>query len=142
MPISDFRFSHRIRVRYGEIDGQNVVFNARYLDYADIAVTEHWRATGFKAASEDAEIHFHVARAEVDFRKPILFDEEIDLYCRTAAFGRTSMTTVIEIHGAGQDDLRAAIKLVNVHVDLETHRPAPLPDMVREIFGAFDEVAG
>lgn len=145
MPISDFKFHHRIRVRYGEIDGQNVVFNARYLDYADIAVTEYWRATGFKAATEYAEAHFHVARAEVDFRKPIFFDEEIDLYCRTSAFGRTSMTTLVEIHGVGQDgdggeDLRAAIKLVNVHVDLDTHRPTPLPDVVREVFGGFEEM--
>lgn len=145
MPISDFKFHHRIRVRYGEIDGQNVVFNARYLDYADIAVTEYWRATGFKQVSDAEDIHFHVARAEVDFRKPIFFDEEIDLYCRTSAFGRTSMTTLVEIHGVGAEegaeDLRAAITLINVHVDLDTHRPAPLPDLVRDVFGRFEGLA-
>lgn len=147
MAITDFKFHHRIRVRYAEIDGQNVVFNARYLDYADIAVTEYWRASGFKVATAEGGVHFHVARAEVDFRTPVFFDEELDLYCRTSAFGRTSMTTLIEIHGVSaeceaQDDLRAAITLISVHVDIDTHRPSPLPDVVREVFGGFEGMEG
>ena len=34
-----FAFSTRFRVRYAEIDGQRIVFNSRYLEYADVAVT-------------------------------------------------------------------------------------------------------
>ena len=70
MPQSDFRHSHRLRVRYGEGDQQGVVFNARYLDYGDIAVTEYWRAVGFRFVGEDV-MEFHVAHASVDFKKPI-----------------------------------------------------------------------
>jgi acyl-CoA thioester hydrolase len=126
-------------VRYGEVDPQGVVFNARYLDYADIAVTEYWRA--LKAAGHwgDAILECHVAKAEVTFRKPILADEEIDVMARTPRFGTTSMTTLVEIHGAGDvDDLRASIELVAVHVDLADHRPHPIPDSVRAALTAFD----
>ena len=31
-------FSHRFRVRYSEVDPQAVVFNSRYLEYADVVV--------------------------------------------------------------------------------------------------------
>ena len=35
---------------------------------------------------------FHVAHAEVAFRKPIKPDEVIDIWCKTEKFGTTSMT--------------------------------------------------
>jgi acyl-CoA thioester hydrolase len=144
MPRADFAHSHRFRVRYGEVDPHGVVFNARYLDYADIAVTEYWRAIT-AAGLWDGDIpECHVAKADVIFRKPILADEEIDVMARTPRFGTTSMTTLVEIHGvgpstsAGRDDLRAAVELVAVHVDLADHRPRPLPNAVRRALSAFD----
>ena len=33
------QFTLLLRVRYGECDAQEVVFNARYADYIDIAMT-------------------------------------------------------------------------------------------------------
>ncbi|MBU8789238.1 hypothetical protein KM885_00395 [Oceanobacillus caeni] len=38
----DYQFSHRLRVRYSEIDGQKVVYNSHYLTYIDVAVTEYF----------------------------------------------------------------------------------------------------
>ena len=37
------RFSHRLRVRYGECDPQGIVFNANYMLYVDVVFTELWR---------------------------------------------------------------------------------------------------
>jgi acyl-CoA thioester hydrolase len=140
MPQSDFRFCHRIRVRYGEGDQQGVVFNARYLDYGDIAITEYWRAVGFRFVGADV-MEFHVARAEVDYKKPIYPDEMIDLWVRTERIGNSSLTVLIEIHGANDDgveDLRAVIREVQVHVDLASHKPQAIPEAVKEKFRAFD----
>jgi acyl-CoA thioester hydrolase len=74
MARSDFAFSHRIRVRYGEVDPQSVVFNARYLDYADIGVTEYWRAVTAAGLWHEPILECHVAKAEVIFKKPIRAD--------------------------------------------------------------------
>lgn len=138
MPRADFAFSHRFRVRYAELDPQAVVFNARYLEYADLAITEYWRAAGIDWASEPLE--FHVARATVQFRKPIRADEEIDLLARTARIGASSVTTLVELHGAGDaDDLRAEIELVHVHVELASGRAAPVPAHFRARLSAIDE---
>src|SRR3546814_2252886 len=46
VPLADFRVQERVRVRFNEIDGQKIVFNANYLVYADIGVTEYFRAIG------------------------------------------------------------------------------------------------
>ena len=141
MSRADFAFSHRFRVRWSEVDPQAVVFNARYLDYADIAITEYYREVGFRKLHPDVPLEFHVKRATVTWAKPIEADEMIDVLARTVRSGTTSMTQMVEIHGArddGADDLRAEIELVNVHVDLSSHRPIPLPDWLAPAFAAFD----
>ena len=133
MPRSDFAFHHRFRVRWSETDAQGVVFNARFLDYSDIAITEYWREVKLRERAGDEPLEFHVKKATVTWFAPILPDEMIDVMARTIAVGRTSMTQTVEIHGVredGSDDLRATVELVSVFVDLATHRPQPLHDWI------------
>lgn len=139
MSRADFGWHHRFRVRWSETDAQGVVFNARYLDYADIAITEYWRESGVQAARRDQPLEFHVKKATVTWFAPIKPDELIDVMARTLKIGTTSMTQLVEIHGSGEgDDLRAEVELVSVHVDLATHRPMPLPVWVAPMFLEFD----
>ena len=140
MARSDFKFSVKKRVRYAEIDAQAVVFNSRYLEYFDIGITEYWRAAGVYdlwPANESPE--FHVARAEVDYKVPILLDEEIDICVRASRVGKSSMTFLFELHGAGKDDLRAGGQLINVHVAEAQGAPAPVPDAFVSLFEAFED---
>jgi acyl-CoA thioesterase FadM len=54
------------------------------------------------------------------------------------------MAQIVEIHGHnadGADDLRAEVELVNVFVDLATHRPMVLPDWIARLFTDFDAKA-
>lgn len=137
MSGTSFPFTHRFRVRYAEVDPQSVVFNSRYLEYADLVITEYWRAVGIGFSGPDA-LEFHVARAIVDYKKPLRGDEEVDAHARVSRFGTSSMTTEIELHGAGADDLRARIELIHVHVDLESGRAQPIPQHARDRFAAHD----
>ena len=144
MARSDFAFHHRFRVRWSETDAQGVVFNARYLDYADIAITEYWRAANLRALAGEDPLEFHVKKATVTWFAPILPDEMIEVMARTIATGRTSLTQLVEIHGSrddGSDDLRATVDLVSVFVDLATHRPQILPEWIGPLFVEFDAAA-
>ena len=141
MARSDFAFHHQFRVRWSETDAQGVVFNARYLDYADIAITEYWRLVDWRRLDTDQPFQFHVRKAEVLFEAPIKPDEMIEVMARTLKTGNTSMTQLVEIHGVredGADDLRATVELVSVHIDLATHKPQPLPEEIAGIFAEFD----
>jgi acyl-CoA thioester hydrolase len=144
MPRSDFAFHHDFRVRWSETDAQGVVFNARYLDYADVAISEYWRAMGWKEGGEMPMLECHVRKATVLFEAPIKPDEMITVMARTLHIGNSSMTQLVEIHGVntdGKDDLRATIELVAVHVDLDTHTPQTLPDWARSCMTEFDAKA-
>lgn len=125
-------FTHRFRVRFAEVDPQSVVFNSRYLEYADIIITEYWRKLGIHFTGEDA-LEFHVARAEVDYVAPMRADEWVVGKGWTERVGNSSVVTKIELHGESGDDLRSTISLVHVHVDLENGKSIPVPDDVRAL---------
>src|SRR5262249_61340495 len=54
-------FRHRLRVRYNECDPQGVVFNANYLTYFDLTMTELWRQLGGYQAMVEAGVDMVVA---------------------------------------------------------------------------------
>jgi acyl-CoA thioester hydrolase len=142
MARADFRFAHTLRVRYAEIDAQAVVFNSRYLEYFDVGLTEYWRAAGiYGTAPIVGGPEFHVARAVVEFKAPILLDEEIDICVRCARIGRSSITTLFELHGAGRDDLRATGEEVHVHVAEARGASTPVPDWIVAHFETYEAKA-
>lgn len=132
MAREGFDFATRLRVRYAEIDGQKVVFNSRYLEYADVALSEYWRWLRLAELTEWRDLEFHVARATVDFKAPFRYDDEIDAWTRTERIGNSSITSRIELCHAETGELRTVIELVHVNVDLDAGRAAPVPHSVRE----------
>ena len=140
MPRADFRFAFAKRVRYAECDPQGVVFNSRYLEYLDIGITEYWRAVGmYEEAPIAGGAEFHVARTAIDYRKPALLDELVEICVRCVRIGTSSMTFAFEMHGAGGgDDLRAAGDTVSVHVAEVRGASAPVPDWVATLFERYE----
>lgn len=126
-----FNFSTRIKVRYAEIDGQKIVFNSRYLEYADFAIAEHWEQADMAAALAGEEWESHVRRAEIDFLKPVLLGDSLDLWCRVETIGNSSFTQRCEMTHAVTGELHAAVSIVAVGVDLNTGRPLPHSPRVR-----------
>ncbi len=126
-------FAHEFRVRYAEVDPQSVVFNSRYLEYADLIITEFWRSIGLHFTGEDA-LEFHVVRAEVTYLKPIRADEIVIGKAWTARLGNSSVDTQMALYGpGGADDIRASMELVHVHVDLDSGRATPIPAGARAV---------
>ena len=126
-------FKHTFRVRYAEVDPQSVVFNSRYLEYADIMVTEYFREARKNGMPDGLE--FHVRRAEVDYLAPMRVDELIEGRISIARIGNSSMEQLVTLHGAEDGSLRAEIRLVAVMVDLPSGKPERIPDGARAAFG-------
>ena len=127
-------YRHTFRVRYAEVDPQSVVFNSRYLEYADLLVSEFFREAR-EERGMPADVEFHVRRAEVDYLAPIRLEELIEGRLTIERIGNSSMETLVTLHGAETGDLRAEMRLLTVHVDLPEGRPTPVPDAVRSAFG-------
>src|SRR3546814_80205 len=137
MARSDFHFSHSIRVRYSEIDAQGVVYNAHYLSYNDLAITEYMRKLGIIFSVEQAEAtgeDLHLVTATVDWKAPARLDQELDLLVRTSGIGTSSMTLLVEIHPKDQDKLLARVASVWVNTNQAARKSTALPaDWVTKI---------
>jgi acyl-CoA thioester hydrolase len=123
-------FRHRLRVRFSECDLQGVVFNAHYLSYFDIVITELWReAVGGWQKMVEAGADLVVAEARVRYHAPARFDDELDLGARVARLGNTAVTTHMTVERAGE--LLAEGELRHVCIDPATGAKQPIPDDVR-----------
>jgi acyl-CoA thioester hydrolase len=89
-------FTHSIRVRYGDCDLQGVVFNANWLAYFDVVITELWRArVGGYSQMVEQGADMVVAEARLRLLGPARFDDVVELELRVARLGRTSLSTHI-----------------------------------------------
>jgi acyl-CoA thioester hydrolase len=136
-----FSFFHPFRIRYSEIDGQGVVFNAHYLTFYDTAITEYFRALGYDqyADAKKTGMDFHVVKAVVEYKAPIRFDAEIEVGVRTARIGSSSMTFELAIFLKDGGNLMATGEVVWVNTDQSTHRPAPITPDIRALIASRDK---
>lgn len=141
MARAEFSFFFPFRVRYSEVDGQMIVFNAHYLTYFDTAITEYFRSLDYDYR-EQVELtgeDYHTVRTVVEYYAPIRFDDEIEVGVRTARIGRSSLTFGLEIYPRGGDERLASGEVVWVNTDQTTHRPSPVPAVLVEKLRAFDD---
>jgi YbgC/YbaW family acyl-CoA thioester hydrolase len=141
MAIDDFRCVHRLRVRWAEVDMQKVVFNGHYLTYIDTAVADYWREIGLDYPDAYLQTYGNdvfLRKATVDYLGSARYDDQLAVYCRIAKLGRSSFTWAFEIH---RDALLIAAELVYVNVDIQTTKPAPLPEDLRARVRAYERTA-
>jgi acyl-CoA thioester hydrolase len=133
-----FWFFHPFRVRYSEIDGQGVVFNAHYLTYFDTTITEYFRALGYDqyADAKQSGIDFHVVKSLIEYKAPIGFDQELDVGARVARIGNSSVVFELAIFLKGGVGALVTGEIVWVYTSQETHRPVAIPKSIRDLIAA------
>lgn len=139
MNRDDFSFFHRLRVRWAETDPHNMVFNANYYVYFDVAITEYWRAIGLDYPSGLVERYgtdLNAVSSSAQFHAPAHYDDWLDIGCRAALLGRTSATFALAIW-RGADQLTSG-ELVYVNADPDSRKPAPLPPPIVDKINAFE----
>ena len=122
-------FSHRIRVRYAEIDGQGVVFNAHWLTYFDETCTRFMGSLGFDAGFWVNEFDVMLVKAVVEWSGPARFDEWIDIHVRPTRLGTKSFDLEFTATVEGRPTCEAWITYVAVVPGGNTS--VPLSDEVR-----------
>lgn len=123
-------FTTTLRVRYGECDAQGVVFNAHYLAYVDIAITELWReAFGSYDAMLERGVDVVVAEAHLRFRSPARFDDLLRIEVLVEQLGTTSIVTRHRMFR--DDDELVEVEIRHVTVDPQTLAKTPMPDWLR-----------
>jgi len=111
--VTDFPFTHRIRVRFAETDAMGIVHHSRYLPYLEEARVAYLRAIGHPYTDwRDQGLDSAVLEAYVRYRSPLRFDDEIDVHLLLATATRTTFqmaylitvddtvaSTAVTVHG-------------------------------------------
>ncbi len=115
---------------------QGVVFNAHYLAYFDVALTEYWEAlTGARKADGDGVFeHLYVVKSVIDYHASARFDDVVDIGVRIARLGRASMTCHFEIHRTGEHLITGE----TVYVHAVDGSSVPFPDAFRAKVAEFE----
>ncbi|WP_374351836.1 YbgC/FadM family acyl-CoA thioesterase [Limnohabitans sp.] len=138
MKRQDFRFAHRLRVRWVEVDMQQIVFNGHYLMYFDTAVTDYWRRLAMPYAATMAQLggDMYVKRASVEYHASAEMDDFLDVCMRCDRIGNSSMTFAGAIFRG--DELLITGELVYVYADPVAKKSQPVPAALRDMLEAFE----
>lgn len=122
----------RIKVRYQEVDLQNVVFNAHYLGWCDIA-SAAWmsKAIGWTGVGDD--IDWMLVKAQIEWQGSATYGDTVDVDCGIARWGTSSFD--IAYAGSVADGSVFTALISYVCVVPGTKDATAVPDRMRDALG-------
>jgi acyl-CoA thioester hydrolase len=135
----NMQFETTIRVRDSEIDGQQVVHNSRYLEYAQAIATEYWAWSGIAepCGADWQRIRVHIRRAEIDYILPFRRGDTIVAHAGIERIENSSLTNRFELRDLVAGQLRTVIMLTSVNIEPSDGTPAPIAPRLKEFFAGF-----
>lgn len=134
----DFRFIHRLRVRWAEVDQQKIVFNAHYLMYFDTAMTDYWRALAlpYENTMHALQGEPYVKKASLEFHASARLDDQLQVAFKCSRIGTSSMVFTGAIYR--DEELLISGELIYVFADPATQTAKPVPPALRDILTGYE----
>jgi acyl-CoA thioester hydrolase len=123
-------FNWPIRIYYEDTDSGGVVYHANYLKFMERARTEWLRAAGFeqKALAGEHHVMFVVREVRIEYLRPALFDDLLDVTVELRELGRCSLSVTQTVQ---RDVALARADVELVCVDDRSFRPARIPNFIK-----------
>jgi acyl-CoA thioester hydrolase len=125
-------YVHNVRVRYGECDMQQVVFNANYMAYCDDAMECWFQAVGMRMLDHGWD--FMLKKAVIEWQSAATVSDVIDIALEVARWGNTSF----DVSFTGTVRERPVFTMVVTYVGVRhgTTETMPPPAEVRAALSA------
>lgn len=135
---SDCKFFCPVRVRYGEVDQQGIVYNGNYVIYCDLAFEEFFRSKGYSyqnlVAEHDSEVCHK--KSTYEFVSSAYQGDTLEVGISDIKVGNRSVTITYEIYREGEDDLIVRCETVYVGYDTENRCSKPITDLMRSLLSS------
>lgn len=125
--IASEPFRHRVKVRWGEIDQQGVVFHPWYFVYFDDAMLAFFIERGLPLGS----IGLHLVHSEIDWKGAVRQADDVQISVRPAHVGNSSFMLEFQVFRNDQPTPEVIAKTVYVYVDPKSGGKQPLPPALR-----------
>lgn len=127
----EYEFAHQLRVRFAETDAMGIVHHSRYLPMMEEARVAFLRHIGHPYQEiRDEGIEMNVLEAWVKYRRPLLFDDVVDVHVQLTSTERASfqMGYLLTVDG----EVRATGITAHGAVTPQG-RPVRLPEWLRDM---------
>jgi acyl-CoA thioester hydrolase len=138
--MPDFHFFHPVEVRYGDLDAQQHVNNAKYLTYMEQARLEYVRHLGLWDGGSFAELGMIVAEVQISYRAPIHYGLPVRVGVRVGRLGNKSMRMEYRLENPQDGCLFASATSVQVAYDYQEKKSIPVPEKWRTTIAAFEGI--
>ncbi len=127
------QFIWPVRVYYEDTDSGGVVYYANYLKFMERARTECLRAMGFEQDElrRDQGVLFAVHSVQIDFKRPAVFNDALEVSAEIHAQRRASLSFLQEVRRAGEDAVLCSGRVCIACVDARSFKAVPIPESVR-----------
>ncbi len=120
-------FALPIRIYYEDTDAGGIVYHANYLKYMERARMEWLRKLGFELTDlmQQYNLVLVVRKIAIDYFKPALFNEALDVTVKLNKLGKASMTLQQQVVRQGNILCMAQVRIAAINV--VNMRPQPYP---------------
>jgi acyl-CoA thioester hydrolase len=136
--MSEYRFYHPIEVRYGDLDPQGHVNNARFFTYIEQARIAYIHQLGLWDGGSFTDIGIILAEARLTFKAPILWGQPIQVGVRVARLGNKSFDVIYTIEDIKTGQELATGSTVQVAYNYQTSQTISIPENWRETITQFE----
>ncbi len=136
--MTDFQFYHLIEVRYGDIDPQGHVNNAKFLTYMEQARVFYLKQLKLWEGGSFLNLGIILADVQITFRKPIQFGDPVRVGVCISHIGNKSMTSQYRIEDSRDSTEFASGSSVLVAFDYHNMRSVAIPEQWRNAIISFE----
>ncbi len=124
-------FSLPVRVYFQDTDAGGVVYHASYVNFMERSRTEWLRTHGYSNAGlmKEFGVVFVVRSLKLDYLKPALLDDLLDVTAQIKDVGRSRLTLLQTVRRGAELLTEAEVHLVCV--SLASFRPVAVPEVLR-----------
>lgn len=138
--MPEFHYYHDIEVRYGDLDPQGHVNNAKYLTYIEQARVSYIINLGLWDAKSFEEVGIILADAQLSFLAPIQFRQPVRVGVRVSRLGGKSLEMDYLIEDSRTHKALARGKTVIVAYDYRGRQSIPIPEVWRHAIATFENI--
>jgi acyl-CoA thioester hydrolase len=136
--MDTYRFTHPIEVRYGDLDPQWHLNNARYLTLLEQGRFAYLIALGLWDGESFFDLKSIVADVHISFLAPVKMMQPVLVKVKVSRIGTKSLTFDQELTDAETGQVLARCETVIVTFDYHAQKSIPVPDFWREKITAFE----
>jgi acyl-CoA thioester hydrolase len=137
--MSAYRFFHPVEVRYGDLDPQGHLNNAKFLTYFEQARVRYWTELGlFSVDQSFSEIGVIIADIHIQYRAPVHWGTPVIVGVHTAGIGDKSLTLEQCVADETGEHMFATGTVILVAYDYIKHESMRVPDLWRERIESFE----